>query len=60
MALIREEDRFYTTKEMAEALGVSSMTIRRLMKSGKLSFIKIGKILRFPANQLRKLEENGK
>jgi excisionase family DNA binding protein len=57
MALIREEDRFYTAKEMAEALSVSLQTIERMKKDGRLRFIKIGKIVRFPVAQLKDMME---
>lgn len=57
MALIKDEDRFYTAKEMAEALSVSLQTIRRMKNDGRLQFIKIGTIVRFPAAQLKTMME---
>ena len=34
MALIREEDRYYTAREMAQALSVTIQTIERMKKDG--------------------------
>lgn len=60
MALIRDEDRYYTAREMAQALSVSLQTIERMKKDGRLRFIKIGTTVRFPAIQLKEMEEKQK
>jgi len=46
------EEKWYTTKEAADYLKVSQMTIFRWMKSGKLSYFKIGGSLRFTQEHL--------
>ena len=57
MALIREEDRYYTATEMAQALSVTIQTIERMKKDGRLRCIRIGRTVRFPAIQLKEMEE---
>lgn len=43
---MKKEDRFYTSKELAENLKVNVMTIYRYIKSGKIKAYKFGKEFR--------------
>ncbi|WP_394356123.1 IS607 family transposase [Thermococcus stetteri] len=49
--------RLYRTGEVAKRLGVSAMTIRRWVKSGKIKAHKIGKEYRIPESEVLRLLE---
>ncbi len=49
--------RLYRTGEVAKRLGVSTMTIRRWVKSGKIKAHKIGKEYRIPESEVLRLLE---
>jgi excisionase family DNA binding protein len=40
-------ERFLTLNEMAEFLSVSTSTLRREVKAGRIPFVKIGRVYRF-------------
>jgi excisionase family DNA binding protein len=44
------EERLYTIKEVTEVLKVSQATVYRLMYSGRLPRVKIGKSVRIPVS----------
>ena len=44
------EERLYTIKEVTEVLKVSQATVYRMMYSGRLSRVKIGKSVRIPVS----------
>src|SRR3989344_1839142 len=50
--MIYESKLFYTTKEMAEILKVSSVTIFKRIKNGKINAEKIGKNYLIPRSEL--------
>jgi excisionase family DNA binding protein len=42
--------RVYRMRELCEAFRISDFTARRLMKQGKLPYVKLGKLLLIPAD----------
>jgi excisionase family DNA binding protein len=52
-------DQLYTIKEVQAMLKVSQATIYRMVYDGRLSHIKIGKLVRIPAEAIRELIEKG-
>ncbi|MGH8994972.1 MAG: helix-turn-helix domain-containing protein [Acidimicrobiales bacterium] len=44
--------RFLTVSEVATALRVSNMTVYRLISSGELPAVKVGKCFRLPADKV--------
>ncbi len=51
-------DRPFSLKEASEYLGVSTVTLRRWIKSGKLSSYKIGRAYSFDVLDLKKFKKN--
>ena len=49
--------RLYRTGEVAERLGVSTMTVRRWIKAGKIKAYQIGKEFRIPESEVLRLLE---
>jgi excisionase family DNA binding protein len=47
------EPRAYTVRECAEALRVSERTVRRAVSAGKIQSIRVGRLVRVPAESLR-------
>lgn len=45
--------------EVAEYLRVSEMTVNRMMKDGRLPYIKIGKTVRFREEDLEAIRKDG-
>lgn len=56
---IRLEDMpdLVTVDQAAEWLGCSVVTVRRLVKAGKLARVKVGRLDRIPRATLQKLQE---
>lgn len=52
------EDRFYTIDEVAELLGFSSQTIRKLVKEGRIKAIRLGHAYRIPVESIQYLKRN--
>lgn len=52
------EDRFYTIDEVAELLGLSSQTIRKLVKEGRIKAIRLGHAYRIPMESIQYLKRN--
>lgn len=50
------EDRFYTIDEVAELLGLSSQTIRKLVKEGRIKAIRLGHAYRIPMESIKDLK----
>lgn len=50
------EDRFYTIDEVAELLGLSSQTIRKLVKEGRIKAIRLGHAYRIPMESIENLK----
>lgn len=49
------DEKWYTTEQAAEILQCSLSTIRRRIRSGELSALKSGKILRIPESAIKKM-----
>ncbi len=52
-------DQLYTIKEVQATLKVSQATIYRMVYDGRLPHIRIGKLVRVPAEAVRELIEKG-
>ena len=48
----------YTIPECAEALRISERTVRRAIAAGKLQVIRVGRLVRVPAESLRQFVEH--
>ena len=53
-----KEDRLYTVRDLAEKMGVTEHTVRRWVKEGKITTIRVGKKLMFTKEDIKKLLEN--
>ena len=49
--------RAYSTKEVASKLGISNITVRRLIQAGKMKYFKIGPRIRIPSEELAPFED---
>lgn len=49
----------YRINEAASAVGVSPMTIRRLIQAGQLRTSRVGRSVLIPATELERLVEHG-
>jgi len=47
----------YTIRECAEALRISERTVRRAISAGNLQAIRVGRLVRVPAESLRRFVE---
>jgi excisionase family DNA binding protein len=47
----------YTVRECAEALRISERTVRRAIAAGKLQAIRVGRLVRVPAESLQRFVE---
>jgi excisionase family DNA binding protein len=52
VTLVDEEHRLLTVREVADAMRVSTMTVYRLIRSGALPAIRVGKHFRFRRSDL--------
>lgn len=52
--------RLLTAKEAAEMLSLSERTIQRYLKSGELTFIRLGRSVRIELKDLEEFVERGK
>lgn len=52
------EDRFYSIDEVADILGLSSQTIRKLVKEGHIKAIRLGHAYRIPMESIQYLTRN--
>jgi excisionase family DNA binding protein len=52
MATSQARARFLTPQEVADLLRVSSMTVYRLIKSGEMPAVRVGKAFRIPEDEL--------
>lgn len=50
---------FMTVREVGEHLRISRTTVERLIKSGHLKRIKVGRAVRIPADSVEELKSNG-
>lgn len=50
------EDRFFSVDEVAEILGLSSQTIRKLVKKGRIKAIRLGHVYRIPVESIQVLK----
>jgi excisionase family DNA binding protein len=50
---MKENNRFYSVKELAKILNVTEMTIYRLMRRGELSYHQIGRAKRFSSENIK-------
>ena len=50
------EDRFFSVDEVAEILGLSSQTIRKLVKKGRITAIRLGHAYRIPMESIEDLK----
>ena len=53
------EDKYYSTDEVAEVLGLSRRTVYNYIKAGQLQGVKIGKSWRFPEKELKRFVTHG-
>ena len=53
----RESDRFLTVTEVARALRVSNMTVYRLVNSGQIDAVRVGRSYRIRETDLRRYLE---
>jgi excisionase family DNA binding protein len=51
-------DKFYTIKEVSDLLRVSKQTVYRLMSSGKIATVKLGKRTLFTETELNRFTES--
>ena len=51
------QDRPFSSEELAERWGVSAQHIRDLIKLGTLRHFRVGRLIRIPANAVREFEE---
>lgn len=49
---------FYSVQEVAEILGLSEQTIRKLIHDGKLGALRLGRTYRIPYDSLIELRSN--
>ena len=56
--MIIVEDRFFSVDEVAEILGLSSQTIRKLVKEGRIKAIRLGHAYRIPVESIQYLKRN--
>ncbi len=49
---------FYTVEELAELLRVKPVTIYRMHKRGELKGIRIGRVLRFPREEVDRIKND--
>ena len=54
--MIIVEDRFYSIDEVAELLGLSSQTIRKLIKNGRIKAIRLGHSYRISMESIQALK----
>ena len=54
------DEKYYSTKEIADRFGVSSNTIRSLCENGEIGYIKIGTQYRISEKELNKYIQNQK
>lgn len=52
------DEKYYSTKEVADRFGVSSNTIRTLCDNGDIGFVKIGTQYRISEKELNKYIQN--
>lgn len=52
------DEKYYSTKEIADRFGVSSNTIRTLCENGEIGYIKIGTQYRISEKELNKYIQN--
>ncbi len=53
-----DTDRLLTAKELAELWAVNTMTVYRLVKSGKLKAVRIGRAMRFRSADIEEYLES--
>jgi len=49
----------YTTKVTAARLGVKESTVRAWLAAGKLGYVKLGRAVRIPEEEIARLVANG-
>jgi excisionase family DNA binding protein len=52
----RAFDRPYSPETLAERWGCSSEMVRQMCRRGELSFFRLGKLIRIPANEVERVE----
>jgi len=57
---MKEQREFYTTEEIKELLQISSMTVYRYIKAGKIKAYKFGKEFRVKNKDLKTFLDNSK
>ena len=50
-----EQSRLYSLQEVSALLHVSLPTVRRAIKTGKIQIVRVGRLLRIPANEVHRL-----
>lgn len=54
----KHSDSLYTVEEVSIILKLSTQTVRKMMKTGDIKFIKIGRNIRIRDSELNRLIEN--
>jgi excisionase family DNA binding protein len=54
------EKEFYSTKELADLLGVTELTIHRLVKKGDLVCVNVGRVRRFARSDIQSFIERNR
>lgn len=52
-------ERLYTVEEAAEALGISSQTMGKWLRAGKIRGVKVGRLWRVPESALDEVAQRG-
>lgn len=55
----KAEDRLLTVEEVEEYLGRKAVTLRRDIRLGKLSCVRMGRHVRIPLSEVQKVMRNG-
>lgn len=55
----KEIEKLYTVKEVASILNMAEITIRQWLGNGKIKAIRIGRTVRIPESEIKKLINRG-
>jgi excisionase family DNA binding protein len=56
---MNERREWLTVNEFAEALGITTACVRRWLLERRISSTRIGKLVRIPTNEIKRLVESG-
>ena len=58
-ANVSSESRVLTSKQFANAIGVSEASVRRWTMEGKINMVKFGRLVRIPRTEIQRLMDEG-